>query len=601
MSQFRRAVIAATALVTIAAVASTSRAAEPAQTFPFPAKAPIVVQVNGIGSVREHFGTMMKAALPNEAADANKQLEAGLDQLLAGRKLTAIPKDGRIFLVIHDIAALFDNTLAISVLVPVTSYKEFRATFLTTDETKTFQAGKNGVDEVKLTAFGQEQAVHMVDLKEYVAISPDAGTARTFTEKYTKATTAAMAPGVAAVFKEADVSVFINLQAINKVHGEQIRGFKGLIDFAFMQGGMGGAIPGMSKKQMEAAKSMIQGAFQAVEDARGLVIGLELRAEGLAVRGQAQFADETDSAALLKSETPGPLADVAKLPGGLSQYGGTRFGKKFAAVVANLTSPFAPADDDERGNVAFNKAQKELLASGLRSEVSANGMPNLSLTISNYADAKKAAAALVASYRSVKAGGRISSAVLKEAPNIAEDARKYRGFTFSEVRLAFDFEATVKDLPEQAKEATLNQLKRLVTEKMTLWVGTDGKSVVVANAKDWDTVAKVLGEYLDGKKSVGTTAGFKLTRQNLPAQTSYLTMLETAQTAMMMIESLRSVSGVIPDLPHIGKPKPIKGDASYIGIAVTLKGNAAAFKLFVPSAAISTLHEMTKDLLRKLE
>ncbi len=46
------------------------------------------------------------------------------------------------------------------------------------------------------------------------------------------------------------------------------------------------------------------------------------------------------------------------------------------------------------------------------------------------------------------------------------------------MKLAFDFDASVKDLPDTAKEAMLAQLKQLVTEKMTLWVGTDGTSVV---------------------------------------------------------------------------------------------------------------------------
>jgi hypothetical protein len=357
----------------------------------------------------------------------------------------------------------------------------------------------------------------------------------------------------------------------------------------------------MSKKQMEAAKVMLQGALQAVEDARGVVIGLEFRPEGVAVRGLAHFGDDTDSAALLKAETPGPLADVAKLPAGLGQYGGTRFGKKFAAAVAGLNPQFTPADDDEKGNAAVDKAQKELLDAGLRGEVSATGLPNLSLTVSTYADPKKAAAAVVASYRAMRAGGRIFNVVLKEAPKVTEGARKHGNFSFTEIGLSFDFDASVKDLPEQMREATLAQMKRLVTEKMTVWVGTDGKNVVQASAKDWDTVTKALGEYLEGKNGVGDTPGYKVTRKALPPEANHLIMLETAQTATMILDSLRSVSGAIPDFPRIGKPKPVKGDATFIGVAVTLKGDTARFDLFVPGTAIAALQEMSKGLFRKVE
>lgn len=607
MSQLRRAALAALALAALAAAAPTSRAADPgqpgakAQTFPYPAKAPVVVQVNGLGAAREHLRATLKAALPSEAAAAEKQFDDALGQLLADRKLTAIPKDGRVFLVVHDIAALFDNTAAISVLVPVTSYKEFRETFLTAEERKTFEAGKNGVDEVKVTAFGQERTLHMIDLKDYVAVSPDQGTAKTFAEKYTKATTAAMAPELAKTFTASDVSVYVNLEVINGLYGEQIRAFKGLIDFAFMQGGMGGMFPGMSKKQMDAAKVMMKGALQAVEDARGLVIGLEFRPEGVVVRGQAHFAEDTDSAAVLKAETPGPLADVAKLPAGLGQYGGTRFGKKFAAVVTGLNPQFAPADDDEKGNAAVDEAQKDLLAAGPRGEVSVAGIPTLSLTVGSYADAKKAATAVVASYRAMQAGGHIYNVVLKDAPKLTEGARKHRDFTFTEVNLSFDFDATVKDLPEQVREMTLAQVKRLVTEKMTVWVGTDGKSVVQASAKDWAAVAAALDEYLDGKKGVGDAPGYRLTRKNLPPEASFLAMLETAQTATMMLDSLRAVSGAIPDFPKIGKVKPVKGAATFVGVAVTLKGDTARFDLFVPGTAIAVAHEMMKGLFRKVE
>lgn len=604
MSQLRRAALAALALAALVALAPASPAAQPgaeAQTFPYPAKAPVVVQVNGLGTAREHFRATLKAALPNEAAAAEKQFDDALGQLLADRKLSAIPKDGRVFFVVHDIAALFDNTAAVSVLVPVTSYKEFRETFLTAEERKTFEAGKSGVDEVKATAFDQERVLHLVDLKDYVAISPDQGTAKTFAEKYTKATTAAMGPELARTFTTSDVSVYVNLEVINSLYGEQIRAFKGLIDFAFGQAGMGGMFPGMSKRQMDAAKVMMKGALQAVEDARGLVIGLEFRPEGVAVRGQAHFAEDTDSSAVVKAEAPGPLADVAKLPAGLGQYGGTRFGKKFAALMTGLNPQFAPAEDDEKGNAAVDQAQKDLLAAGPRGEVSATGIPTLSLTVGSYAGAKEAAAAVAASYRAMQPGGRVYNVVLKGAPKITEAARKHRAFTFTEVSLSFDFDATVKDLPEEMREVTLAQVKRLVTEKMTVWLGTDGKSVVQASAKDWDAVAAALDDYLDGKKGVGDTPGYKLTRKNLPPEANFLAMLETAQTATMVLDSLRAMSGAIPDFPKIGKVKPVKGEATFVGVAVTLKGDAARFDLFVPGTAIAVVQEMMKGLFRKVE
>jgi hypothetical protein len=607
MSPVVRAALAAVALAAFAARAPESRAAAPvpadgtkAITFPFPAKAPVVVQLNGVGTARDRLSAMLKAALPDDAAALTRQFDEGLKVILADRKLTAISKDARVFLVVNNIESLFGETPAVSVLLPVTSYKEFRETALTADERKTFEAGK-GVDEVKVTVFGGDHTVYMVDLKEYVALTPDKGTAETYSIKYTKATTAAMPPEIAKTFVTADIALYVNLDVINDLYGDQIRAFKGLIDFGIQQAAMGGALPGVNKKQLEAAKALLQGAFQGVEDCRGLVVAAEFRPEGLNLRLQAQFAEDTTSAKLLKAEAPGALADVGKFPAGLGQYGGTRYGKKFIDILRGLNPEFAPADDDAKGNEAVDKRLKELLAAGPQGEVSASGMPEVSLTVANYADPQKAAEALVGCYAAMSAGGRVQSVVLKDAPKVTEGARKHGGFTFAEVRLAFDFEATVKDLPEAVKEATLAQVKRTVSEKMSVWIGTDGKTVVQTSAKDWAAATAALDRFREGKNAVADTPGFKLTRKNLPPEASQLILMETAHTITTIVDTLRGLEGAVPDFPKIGKVKPVTGEPSYVGIAVTLKGDAATANLFVPGAAIADARKMLEGLFKKVE
>jgi hypothetical protein len=605
MSLLVRAAVAAVALA-MPAPASHAAAPVPANagkalTFPYPAKAPVVLQINGVGTVRDRLTAMLKAALPDDTAELNKQVDEGLKQLLAERKLTAIPKDGRVFVVINDIEKLFENTPAVSLLLPVTGYKEFRESFLTADERKTFEAGKNGVDEAKVNLFGAEHAVYMIDLKEYVAITPDKATAETYSIKYTKAGTAALPPELARSFVAADVSLYVNLDVINDLYGDQIRQFKGLIDFGIQQGLMGGMIPGINKKQIEAAKVLLQGAFQAIEDCRGLVIAAEFRPEGLNLRLQATFAEDTASFKLLKSETPSPLTDLGKLPAGLNQYTGSKYGKKIAETLRGLNPEFAPADEDEKGNAAVEKAMKELLAAGPQGEVSCAGTPNVAITIGTYAEPKKAAAAVVGCYEAMSPGGRIQNVVLKDAPKVTQGAKKHKDFTFAEVRLSFDFEATVKDLPEGVKENMLAQIKRTVSEKMTAWVGTDGKTVVQVIAKDWDAASGALDQYFDGKKPVGDIAGFKLTRKNLPPDAGLLMMFETGQTITIILDSLRALEGTVPGFPKIGTVKPFKGAPTFVGIAVTLKGDTTTANLFVPGTAIAAGKTLLGDLFKTVD
>lgn len=601
MSPLVRAAFAAVVLA--AAPMPAARAAAPvpgdagkAITFPFPAKAPVVVQVNGHGAARDRLAAMLKNAVPDDVAEVTKLADEGIKELLGDRKLTAVPKDGRIFFVVNDIAALFDSRYTLSLLVPVTSYKEFRESFLTADERKAFEPGRAGVDEAKMTFFGEEHAAYMVDLKEYVAITPDKATAEGYAAKYTKATTAAMPAELAKSFVIGDLAVYVNLDVINDLHGEQIRAFRGLIDFALQQGAMGGMIPGLDKKQIEAAKVIIHGAFQAVEDARGAVLSVEFRPEGLNVRLQAQFADDTTSARVIKTENPGPLADVGKFPAGMGQYGGSKFGKKFQDAVRGLSPEFSPAD--EESTAALAKQQKELYAAGPLGDISASSPPNVSVTVGSYTDPAKAVAAIAGSYEAMTAGGRVMAAVLKDAPKAKAGAQKHQGFTFTEIKLAFDFDATVKDLPDGVRESTRAQLKNNLSEKTTVWVGTDGKSVVQALG-NWDAVAAALDGYLDGKKTIADTAGYKLTRKNLPPEASYLMLMETGQTLTALMESARAMEGAIPGFPKVGAVKPLKGDASFIGMAATFKGDAATFNLFVPAAAVGTARKMLDGVIKK--
>ncbi len=602
-----RAAIVAVVVGAFVALTPGSRAAAPvppdagkAITFPFPAKAPVVVQLTGIGAARERLSAMFKTALPDDIATIDKQIDDTLKGLFADRKLTAIPKDGRVYLVVNNLESLLENSPAVSFLVPVTSYKEFRATFLTPDERKTVEEGKD-VDGVKLSIAGAEHALYMVDLKDYVALTPDKGTADTYATKFTRATTASMPPELAKSFVGADFALYVNLDVINDMYGEQIKGFKGLIDFGIQQALMGGMLPGLTKKQIEVAKSMVEGVFQALGDCRGLVVAVEFRPEGLNLRAQAQFAEDTASVKLLKTEMPGPHTELGKLPAGLGQYTGSKFGKKFVETMRGLNPEFAPAEDDAKANELIEKRQAELVAAGPQGEVSGSGTPDASLTVAKYAEPKKAVDALINCYAAMSAGGRIQSAVLKDAPKVTKDARKHAGFTFTEMQLAFDFEATVKDLPEGLKETTLGQLKRTVSEKMTLWLGTDGKTVIQVTAKDWATATGLIDGFSESKKSVGDTAGFALTRKNLPADANLLLMVETGYTLTTLIDALRAMQDVVPGFPKIGNVTPLKGDPTFIGVAVTLKGDTATLNLFVPCAAIGAGRKIVAGLLTKIE
>jgi hypothetical protein len=379
------------------------------------------------------------------------------------------------------------------------------------------------------------------------------------------------------------------MDAITEQYGEQIRGFKGLIDFAFGQAGMGGQIPGLTKKQLEGMKAILSGMFQGVEDCKGLIVGVEFRPEGFNGRFQLRFAPDSVSRGTIAGETATPLAEIAGFPRGLTSYSGSKLGKKITYVLKMMGGEFSAADDDDAGAEAIEKLMAEIAKAGPGVEFGAGSPPDAAISMTAYKDATKAAAALVKLYKGMAAGGRISTIILKEKPKVTEAAQKHTGFTFAEVRLAFDFEATVAALPEQVRETTLASLKRVANERTTTWIGTDGKAVVTVTAKDWAAASKLLDNQLGGTGTVGGDAGFKLTRKNLPATANMISLAETSQMIVGFAEQMKAVGDNIPGFPAIGGVKAVKGEPTYMGFAVVFKGDTATVDGFFPGTALSSV------------
>jgi len=410
-----------------------------------------------------------------------------------------------------------------------------------------------------------------------------------------------MGSELAESFLKADLAVYVNMDAIHNQFGDQIRAFKGVIDFALQQAQQQGMFPGFSKRQMDAMKVVLKGVFQGIEDCRAVVVMAEFQPDGLALRLQSRFVENSPSAKLLGLEHPTPLEEVSKLPTGLGLYGGTKFGKTIAEALRDINQDFSTSDDDARGAMLIEEHLKDLAAAGHQADFTASTAPGLSITVSNYQEPAKAARALTKIYKAIAAGGKANSAILKAAPRVSDEAEKHREFMFSEVLLKYDFEATVAGLPDQVKDATLENLKRTLNEKTTMWIGTDGNVVVQLTAKDWTAAKGLLDKYLDGKQSVGADAGFKLTRSHLATDANMLFIAETGSALTMLVDSLRSTGEALPGFPTLPPLKKVKGDPTYVGMSVTLKGDTASVTAFVPTSAITVGRKMLDALFKNIE
>jgi hypothetical protein len=563
--------------------AAPAPAGKPAD-LPVPADALVVVQVNGVGAVKDRVGKFLAAALPDQAAEWTKGFEAGLRKVLLDRDLSAVAPDARVYAVVTSFQ-LGADAEPFTLLLPAADYKGFKDKFLTADERKAVIKGK-AADEVDLNG----KVAYLMDMtaKGYVAVTHDARAAETFAGKYDPLTSAAMGDGPAAIFHRSDAAVFVNLDRINETFGEQIRGFRALIDGLLQQGG-GGLVPGFDKQQLEAAKVVYDGVFQAVEDGKGLTIGAEVRPDGLVIRAEAAFAPDTPSAKFLSDERPAPLDRLAGLPKGQAVYSASRSDPAIGKAMQNLSREFTAPDEDEAAKAAVARYAELATAGG--DWVASTAEVGTGLTVSLPPDPAKLTDAYLAVLKALPAAGSYQNVPLKDRPAVAEKDQTHGGFTLHRATITLDFDKAVEKVPdENVRKATVESMKRLVAEKTTHWFGTDGKRFVQVSGKDWDAAKGQLDAYLAGTETVGGDPGFRAVRKELPADVSRLYVFEAGQAVVGLGGYLRGVMEAMPAFPgglEVPEAKAVKGATPrYAGAAVVLKPGAVGLTAYVPAAAV---------------
>jgi hypothetical protein len=565
--------------------------------LPIPATALVVVQLNGVERVRGRLETMLKTAAPDVAEAASKQFDDALSSALNGRDIKALSPDARVFVVVTG----FDLNAAeppVAVLVPVRDLATFKEKLLTGDERKSWEKHDDGVFSFDV----QDRAMYVAEVPGagYVAVARDKAAVGPFAGKFTRLTPGQMGDATADGFLSSDLSVYVNLEQINEDFGDKIRQGRQLLQLLMQQGAaMGGAV---DKRQLDMAKVVFDAMFQSVEDGRGAVLGLTFRPEGLALRADALFSSDSSTAKGLAQEQPATLPLLADMPGGLTTFVGGKIGQKLALAMNQFGPEFRAEDEEDKIANVFNKANELEAAAQAGGFAAAADTPGLVLNVATPADPAAWVEAKRKAFSGLTGGAWYRNVVVKDKPKVVEEAKKVGGFTLHEVKLALDFEATVKNIPDaNIRDTTIASMKRMAMEKPTVWFGTDGKRVIQLTAGDWPAAEKVLTRYLEGKEKVGGDAAFKTTRGQLPEETSVVAMTEINRLAVTLSESFADLSETIPGLP-IGKLPKLKPSAVgnvYLGIAIGMKPAAFRFDLFLPAESVKAVREMVKPVLEK--
>jgi hypothetical protein len=564
-----------------------ARAADPPE-LPVPADALVVVQLNGVAVAPTRLESLARTVMPDRLPDLRKQFDQLRGDFLGERDLTAITPDARAYLAVHGAGPTAGGEPPIALVLPTRDLDQFRKSFLTAGERKSWFGKRNGVNRVE--SDGRDLFLVHLSARQCVVVTPSEPLAETYAARFKPITRAGLGERIAPIFLDPDVGVFVNLAVIREQYGPQVRQARQFIALVLQTGGAG-LLPRLDPHQLEMIQDLVEASFQVLEDGTALAAGVEFRPDGLAVRAEATFAAESPIAELLKTEKPGALDRLGELPGGPVMFAAVRSGPKLARLLSGFGREFE-ASSDRKATAAINR-HADLFAAALAGgwELATSG-PTGGLSVLTPADPSALVEAHLRILRNLPVNARHQNLVVKGRPLVLEADQTHAGFVLHRVQFTHDLEATTASIAdENLRQAAVETMKRLVAEKQTYWIGTDGKRVVTVTAKDWDAARRLLDDFTAGKRRVGDVEAVKSVRSLLPGEAGLVAIAETARLATGLGELARAVLDALPAVPGLDPPalRPAPdAPPTYVGLAIVPRPGSVGLTAVAPTASLAT-------------
>jgi hypothetical protein len=543
-----------------------------------PAGSPIVIQVRGFHRTLDRLKTLLSNALPEQAPKLKAQLDELIKQALENRQLMGLAPEAPIFVVFTSLPDPGDTIPPVAVVARVLDYTLFRDRLLTEDERKTLKK-EAGYETV--TPPG-EQTIYFVRSREHTVLTPRKDVADLFLGRPASLT---LRQEQATRLLNGDVGVYVDLDAVTRKYGDQIKASRDMLT-AMFKSAPGGARPSALSDFM---KQTIEAEFQVALDSRSLVQSLDFQPEGLAMHLTAEFAPDSPTDRIVKRFTRSSFKELDKLPSGTLGYAAAattpELVKMFGAWLHGLMGPGTE-------NRTFKEAMEQLAAAGPRWWLASYDGPGHGLQVWHYEHPEKVAPAQLKMFEA-------ASFMIKGKPQVRRNAETYRGFTLHHVHLTWDFDQIVTGfLPEDAvltekeKKEFRDQMKRQLGEGLNSWFGTDGKVCITVTGDDWNDARRQIARYLDGKDTLEQQAAYRDIRKHLPEEATGFYLMDAShydQLRALFAGPLaardRAVKAGKTAPPHTGKP-------SYLSMAIGLQARRGDFDLWLPGPAVQVFYEM---------
>ena len=351
-----------------------------------PAQAPIVVHVRGVERTKDRLAAFLKAAVPDFGPIAVAQIEGMLNSGFEGRKLAGLEKDGPIFLAVLEMPIAGGPEPPYAVVAAVSGYKAFRDGLLNDDERKNIKA-EDGYERAELN--GRE--TFFIDQHGFAAVTSSKDAAVLLSKK-PAGLDGKLSADIAKRFLANDLSLYVNLAAVNKQYGDQIKGARESLEAAMTM-----AAGGADKTSAEYMKVFFAGMFQAIEDGRVLLAALDFRPGGMNLHFQFQVGADSKTNQSLRDQKPDTLTGIGSLPSGLMLYSAAHMSGDLLKTMAPLIYGTLGGEGDAKTKI--EAAIKQIIAAGNKASFSGTNMPPAGVQVQSFGDPAKAVAATLSLFR----------------------------------------------------------------------------------------------------------------------------------------------------------------------------------------------------------
>jgi hypothetical protein len=562
-----------------------------------PAAAPLVVHLRGVEGTADRLFTLVGQVEPKAEGMLRQEFAKFMEKGERGRKLRGLAKDGPIFVAFTEMPKV-GNEPKLAVIAAVTNYAAFRDNLLTEEERKALKKDDAGVETTTLDG----KPVWFIDRRGYAVVTPNKEVAGVLARRGAGLDTR-ISKELGGRLAAADLGVYVSMDVFNKDYAKQIKEARETID-GFLKLTLE-VVPKEQRAGLEMVQKAVGPTFQAVEDSQGLLLAIELRPAGLNLHAQTELRAGTATARALRETKVSAFKDLGHLPAGQMVYTGVQTSPAVIQAVGGLLfGALVEADSDAAKKV--QTAIDGLVKAGPGTRLECSALPLQGLQAWSYEKPAEAAAAQLKLFQGLAAGATFQQGQLKEKPEIKKNAQKYDGFEFHSVKLVWDVEKMLAGqgaaLPEEAQKKMLEALKTILGESVTVWFGATDKQLIQVTARDWETARKLLDGYLKQEGGIGPKGNFKEVRQELPAEATFLVVVDLAKYAFVILRLTRPfLEDQFAPLKNLPAAAP-EGKPSFVGLAVGLHPDRGGLNLYLSTAAIKDAYQsIAKPLMGQKE